>query len=65
MKLLHTMIRVADLDESIDFYTNCLGMSLKKKKEYPDGEFTLAFVGYEDGANIELTYRDCRTNPDG
>jgi lactoylglutathione lyase len=56
MKILHTMIRVADLEASIDFYTECLDMTLKKRKEYPDGEFTLAFVGYEGGASIELTY---------
>lgn len=56
MDVLHTMVRVADLDKSIDFYTDCLDMTLKKKKDYPDGEFTLAFVGYEGGASIELTY---------
>jgi len=59
MRLLHTMIRVADLDCSIDFYTRVLGMRLLRRKEYPEGEFTLAFVGYGeefDTSVIELTY---------
>ena len=59
MRLLHTMIRVADLDASLDFYINKLGMRLLRKKDYPEGRFTLAFVGYEDekaGAVIELTH---------
>ncbi len=58
-QLLHTMIRVFDLDRSIDFYTNKLGMKLLRKKDYPTGEFTLAFVGYgdeESNAVIELTH---------
>ena len=58
-QLLHTMIRVFDLEKSIDFYTNKLGMKLLRKTDYPSGEFTLAFVGYGDeraGAVIELTY---------
>ena len=58
-RLLHTMIRVRDLDRSLDFYTRLLGMSLMRKKDYPSGEFTLAFVGYgseEDDAVIELTH---------
>ena len=58
-KLLHTMIRVKDLDKSLDFYTRHLGMSLIRKKDYPSGEFTLAFVGYGDETNetvIELTH---------
>ena len=58
-QLLHTMIRVFDLDKSIDFYTNKLGMKLLRKKDYPTGEFTLAFVGYgneESNAVIELTH---------
>jgi lactoylglutathione lyase len=58
-RLLHTMIRVKDLDKSLDFYTRLLGMDLIRKKDYPTGEFTLAFVGYgteEDNAVIELTY---------
>lgn len=59
MRLLHTMIRVTDLDKSIDFYTRILGMSLLRKHDHPDGQFTLAFVGYgkeEENAVIELTY---------
>lgn len=59
MRLLHTMIRVNDLDESIKFYCDVLGMTLLRKKEYPSGRFTLAFVGYGSEAEqavIELTY---------
>ena len=59
MQLLHTMIRVGDLDKSINFYTKVLGMKLLRRKDYPDGKFTLAFVGYGDEANtavIELTH---------
>ncbi len=58
-KFLHTMIRVKDLDKSIDFYTRHLGMELIRKNDYPSGEFTLAFVGYGDETNntvIELTH---------
>ncbi len=59
MRILHTMLRVGDLQRSIDFYTNVLGMKLLRQKDYPEGEFTLAFVGYQpesEGAVIELTY---------
>lgn len=59
MRLLHTMIRVGDLDRSIDFYTRILGMRLLRRKDYPEGRFTLAFVGYgeeSDTAVIELTH---------
>ena len=59
MKILHTMIRVNDLDESIRFYCDVLGMELLRKKDYPSGRFTLAFVGYgseSETAVIELTY---------
>jgi lactoylglutathione lyase len=59
MRLLHTMIRVGDLQRSIDFYTGVLGMKLLRKKDYPDGRFTLAFVGYGDESEhavIELTH---------
>jgi lactoylglutathione lyase len=59
MRILHTMIRVGDLDRSIDFYTNVLGMKLLRRRDYPEGKFTLAFVGYgeeSDEAVIELTY---------
>jgi lactoylglutathione lyase len=65
MRLLHTMLRVGDLQRSIDFYTHVLGMKLLRRKDYPDGRFTLAFVGYgEESGNtvIELTYNwdtDC------
>ncbi|MFO0612020.1 MAG: lactoylglutathione lyase [Polyangiaceae bacterium] len=59
MRLLHTMLRVKDLDASLKFYTEICGMQLLRQKEYPDGKFTLAFVGYgpEDSHSvIELTY---------
>jgi lactoylglutathione lyase len=59
MRLLHTMIRVNNLDESLKFYCDALGMKLLRKKDYPSGEFTLAFVGYGDEENntvIELTH---------
>ena len=59
MRILHTMLRVGDLEKSIDFYTSVLGMKLLRRKDYPDGKFTLAFVGYQDeadGAVLELTY---------
>lgn len=59
MRILHTMIRVGDLEQSLRFYTEVLGMRLLRRQDYPEGKFTLAFVGYEDessGAVIELTY---------
>jgi len=59
MRLLHTMLRVGDLDRSLAFYTDVLGMKLLRRNDYPEGKFTLAFVGYQDekdGAVIELTY---------
>ena len=59
MRLLHTMLRVGDLDKSIDFYTRVLGMTLLRRNDYPEGKFTLAFVGYgpeSEHAVIELTY---------
>jgi lactoylglutathione lyase len=59
MRLLHTMLRVGNLDESIRFYCDILGMRLLRRKDYPTGEFTLAFIGYGDEADntvIELTY---------
>ncbi|GHT90928.1 lactoylglutathione lyase [Betaproteobacteria bacterium] len=59
MRILHTMIRVGDLERSIEFYTEVLGMKLLRRKDYRDGQFTLAFVGYgeeSEGAVIELTY---------
>src|SRR5258706_5849491 len=59
MRILHTMLRVGDLERSIAFYTGVLGMRVLRRKDYPEGKFTLAFVGYQDdsaGAVIELTY---------
>ncbi|HEY6773171.1 MAG TPA: lactoylglutathione lyase [Oxalicibacterium sp.] len=59
MRLLHTMLRVGNLDRSIDFYTKVLGMKLLRKTENPEYKYTLAFVGYgtnPDHAEIELTY---------
>jgi lactoylglutathione lyase len=59
MRVLHTMLRVGDLDRSIAFYTEALGMKLLRRKDYPGGRFTLAYVGYEDessAAVIELTH---------
>jgi lactoylglutathione lyase len=65
-QMLHTMIRVSDLDKSIEFYTKYLGMKLLRQKEYPDGKFTLAFVGYGDESEntvIELTYNWSQQQP--
>lgn len=59
MRLLHTMLRVVDLEKSLTFYTQVLGMQLLSRKDYPEGRFTLAFVGYgaeHEGAVIELTH---------
>lgn len=59
MRILHTMLRVGDLQASIAFYTEVLGMRLLRQKDYPEGRFTLAFVGYQDeadGAALELTH---------
>lgn len=59
MRMLHTMLRVGDLQRSIQFYTEVLDMKLLRQKDYPDGKFTLAFVGYGDESDntvIELTY---------
>ncbi|MBX3647448.1 MAG: lactoylglutathione lyase [Rhodocyclaceae bacterium] len=59
MRILHTMLRVGDLDRSLKFYTEVLGMRLLRRTDYPDGKFTLAFVGYQeekDGAVLELTF---------
>lgn len=58
-RMLHTMLRVMDLDKSLQFYTDFLGMKLLRKRDYPDGKFTLAFVGYADESEtavIELTH---------
>ena len=59
MRILHTMLRVGDLERSIAFYTKVLGMELLRRKDYPAGEFTLAFIGYGDETEntvLELTY---------
>ena len=59
MRMLHTMLRVGDLERSLRFYTDVLGMRLLRRNDYPDGKFTLAFVGYgeeTDTAVLELTY---------
>ncbi|MCR4376837.1 MAG: lactoylglutathione lyase [Rhodospirillales bacterium] len=58
-RLLHTMIRVFDLDKSVDFYTRHLGMKVLRRTDYPEGKFTLVFVGYGDEASntvLELTH---------
>lgn len=59
MRVLHTMVRVGNLERSLDFYTDVLGMKELRRKDYPSGRFTLAFVGYGDessNAVIELTH---------
>lgn len=59
MRMLHTMYRVTDLDKSLAFYTEVLGMRLLRRRDYPEGKFTLAFVGYGDEAEntvLELTH---------
>ncbi|KTC96828.1 lactoylglutathione lyase [Legionella feeleii] len=59
MRILHTMLRVTDLDKSIAFYTSMLNMKLISHREYPEGRFSLVFLGYPDnpgGAQLELTY---------
>ena len=67
MRILHTMIRVGDLEKSIAFYTEALGMRLLRRKDYPGGEFTLAFLGYggeSEETVIELTHNWGRTEYD-
>ncbi|MCW8887277.1 MAG: lactoylglutathione lyase [Motiliproteus sp.] len=59
MRILHTMLRVSDLDKSISFYTDLLGMRLLRRKDYPGGKFTLAFLGFGDETDhtvLELTH---------
>jgi len=59
MRILHTMLRVGDLDRSLKFYTDILGMRLLRRTDYPEGKFTLAFIGYQseaEGAVLELTH---------
>ena len=65
-RLLHTMIRVLDMDKSINFYTNMLGMKLLRRKDFAGGRFTLAFVGYGDEVSdtvVELTHNWDQTKP--
>jgi lactoylglutathione lyase len=66
-RFLHTMIRVFDLDKSIDFYTRLLGMKLLRRRDFPTGKFTLAFVAYGEGnpgaAEIELTHNWDQAEP--
>ena len=67
MRILHTMLRVLDLDKSIDFYVHRLGMNLIRRKDYPHGKFTLAFVGYgseKENAVIELTHNWSKKSED-
>lgn len=59
MRILHTMLRVGNLERSIRFYTDVLGMQVLRRKDYPEGKFTLAFVGYQsetEGTVLELTH---------
>ena len=65
-RLLHTMIRVFDIDKSVDFYTRLLGMKLLRRKDFEQGRFTLAFVGYGDETTecvLELTYNWDQEDP--
>lgn len=67
MRILHTMLRVGDLDKSIQFYTEALQMKLLRRNDYPDGKFTLAFLGYGEEISssvIELTYNWDTSNYD-
>ncbi len=62
----HTMLRVSDLEKSLDFYVRILGMKILRQNEYPQGRFTNTFVGYhgeDDGTNLELTYNWDQTEP--
>ncbi|AXR12998.1 lactoylglutathione lyase [Pseudomonas aeruginosa] len=71
MRILHSMLRVADLEAALEFYTRALDMRLLRRRDYPEGRFTLAFVGYQDeraAAALELTHnwdRDGYTQGDG
>ena len=65
-RMLHTMIRVMDLDKSLAFYTGVMGMKILRKREVPEGKYTLAFVGYDDEASqavVELTYNWDQAKP--
>jgi lactoylglutathione lyase len=64
--MLHTMIRVYDLEKSLQFYCDGLGLEVKRKMDYPEKEFSLTFIGVpgeDDGPQIELTYNYDRTKP--
>ncbi len=66
LRIMHTMLRVRDLDRSLDFYTRILGMKQLFRQDYPEGRFTLAFVGYDDAwwqSAIELTHNWDQTEP--
>lgn len=60
---LHTMLRVKDLDRSVAFYTGPLGMKESRRREVPEGRYTLVFVGYGDGPEVELTYNWDQAQP--
>ena len=65
-RLLHTMIRVLDLEKSLDFYSRHLGMTIMRRTDFPGGKFTLAFVGYGDESSdavVELTHNWDQTGP--
>jgi lactoylglutathione lyase len=65
-RMLHTMIRVMDLDKSLAFYTSAMGMKILRKREVPEGKYTLAFVGYDDETSqavVELTYNWDQAKP--
>jgi len=65
-RMLHTMIRVMDLDKSLAFYTGAMGMKLLRKRDVPDGKYSLAFVGYDDESSqavVELTYNWDQAKP--
>jgi lactoylglutathione lyase len=67
MRILHTMLRVGNLEDSVKFYTEVLGMKLLRQHDFPEGEFTLAFVGYgneNDSTVLELTYNYGKTTYD-
>src|SRR5258705_10148770 len=65
-RMLHTMIRVLDLDKSLAFYTGAMRMKILRKREVPEGKYTLAFVGYDDESSqavVELTYNLDQAKP--